>query len=220
MEPSVFVDPYFDLFEPADNQTVVQKSCCMTDHPLTSIALQLQRCMMCVTVKSRIYTLTNCTLQLFIRMVSTLSAPILRHYLPEFDAPHSTPFTQVSAEVDLLGGVDTIAQPFPVLRADRPALLVSSTSWTPDEDFAVLLKALTIYDTNAKVAGGKLPKVLTIVTGKGPDQEKYMTQVQKLQGGDESQKSTWTHVRLISLWLEASDYPLLLGRILESHRSS
>lgn len=103
----------------------------------------------------------------------------------------------------------------PTLRSDRPALVVSSTSWTPDEDFSILLDALQIYDNQAQdlankkqskinELGGHLPKILVILTGKGPLKEKYMKEV------DELHKS-WKWVRCISLWLEAEDYPILLG---------
>ena len=101
----------------------------------------------------------------------------------------------------------------PSLRPDRPALVVSSTSWTPDEDFKILLEALQIYEIRAdEISGqsspssteGKLPKLLVIVTGKGPLKDMYMKEVGKLQKG-------WKWVRCISLWLEAEDYPVLLG---------
>lgn len=100
----------------------------------------------------------------------------------------------------------------PSLRPDRPALVVSSTSWTPDEDFKILLEALQIYEIRAdELSGqssssteGKLPKLLVIVTGKGPLKDMYMKEVGKLQ-------KRWKWVRCISLWLEAEDYPVLLG---------
>lgn len=109
----------------------------------------------------------------------------------------------------------------PSQRPDRPALLVSSTSWTPDEDFSILLEALKRYEEKARQAhvdGGKeLPKVLMVVTGKGPEREKYMNEIEKLQRGQviegEAQDASepWQWVRCISMWLEPEDYPLLLG---------
>ncbi|KAM7332995.1 hypothetical protein ACRRTK_006315 [Alexandromys fortis] len=63
----------------------------------------------------------------------------------------------------------------------RPALLVSSTSWTEDEDFSILLGALE---------------------RKGPLREHYRHLI--------SQKHL-RHVQFCTPWLEAEDYPLLLG---------
>ncbi|KAG2370324.1 glycosyltransferase family 33 protein [Suillus spraguei] len=108
----------------------------------------------------------------------------------------------------------------PGLRRDRPALLVSSTSWTSDEDFGILLEALKLYEsrarevnlTNCENSQSKhdskerqvLPRIWMVITGKGPLKEGFMAEVELLQ-------KNWQYVRCTSLWLEAEDYPLLLG---------
>ncbi|KAK3717354.1 hypothetical protein QZH41_011581, partial [Actinostola sp. cb2023] len=55
-------------------------------------------------------------------------------------------------------------------RDDRPALLVSSTSWTEDEDFSVLLEALEgesmHYEEHAVKTHSNLPKIVCAITGK------------------------------------------------------
>ena len=71
----------------------------------------------------------------------------------------------------------------PSLRDDRPALIVSSTSWTADEDFSILLAALTSYEQAARTPGSSLPKLLCVVTGKGPERDHYMSQVAELERG-------------------------------------
>lgn len=84
----------------------------------------------------------------------------------------------------------------------RPALVVSSTSWTEDEDFGVLLSALEEYDQ--AIVNGKtdLPKILCVITGKGPLKEFYEQKI-------ESQ--LWQHVSFCLPWLTPNNYPLLLG---------
>ena len=57
---------------------------------------------------------------------------------------------------------------------NRPALLISSTSWTEDEDFGILLSALTEYDTVAsEIVGCDLPSLVCVITGKGPQKAYY-----------------------------------------------
>ncbi|XP_074552146.1 chitobiosyldiphosphodolichol beta-mannosyltransferase [Halichoeres trimaculatus] len=87
------------------------------------------------------------------------------------------------------------------LRAERPALLLSSTSWTEDEDFSILLKALEEYEGLIK-GGASLPSLVCVITGKGPQKEHYMKVIESL---------SLDHVKICTPWLEAEDYPVLLG---------
>lgn len=88
-------------------------------------------------------------------------------------------------------------------RPRRPALVVSSTSWTPDEDFGVLLEAAGLYDRLVRSgARPDLPDLLVVVTGKGPARARY----ERLMA-----KARLRHVAFRTLWLEAADYPVLLG---------
>jgi beta-1,4-mannosyltransferase len=161
-------------------------------------------------------------LQLFRKLQPVLeNQKVLDDFLPLSSVPYSTAFTRAMSKpsTDILqeglppfSGPSIYAYsdtPTPSLRPDRPALLVSSTSWTPDEDFEILIDSLGMYETRAeelasqKVAAS-LPKMLVVVTGKGPLKAKYMADVDRLQRG-------WKWVRFISLWLEAEDYPIFLG---------
>lgn len=135
-------------------------------------------------------------LQLFLRISPSL--PVA--FLPAYNLPVSTPLTQVTSSA------------LPSLRSDRPAVLVSSTSWTEDEDFSILLDALSIYEHRARAARGKLPRVLMFVTGKGPLRETYMRKARGLQDGEDGERGPWQWVHITSTWLEPKDYPLLLGR--------
>ncbi|XP_053706698.1 chitobiosyldiphosphodolichol beta-mannosyltransferase isoform X1 [Synchiropus splendidus] len=97
--------------------------------------------------------------------------------------------------------VKNLANQSVTLRPDRPALLVSSTSWTEDEDFSVLLGALEEYD-ELVMGGAPLPHLLCVITGKGPLKTHYCRQIDSLQ---------LQHVHICTPWLEAEDYPRLLG---------
>ncbi|KDR85227.1 hypothetical protein GALMADRAFT_233953 [Galerina marginata CBS 339.88] len=158
--------------------------------------------------------------ELFSKLHSTLVIDSnLRDFLPAASLPFSTSMTQTAANTLNTGfpiPESTYSEVhMPMLRPDRPALLVSSTSWTPDEDFSILLEALQVYDSQAqklffenqpkaKGNNGRLPRLLVILTGKGPLKIKYMKEVGELE-------KTWKWVKCVSLWLEAKDYPILLG---------
>ena len=120
-------------------------------------------------------------------------------------------------------------------RASRPALVVSSTSWTPDEDLGMLLEAARLYERlyerqqqdsvrhhqkgvdkpNAATARTPppptktfaLPRLLLVVTGEGPMRGAFEAEAKRLVASNELGRG----VRVATAWLEAPDYPLLLG---------
>lgn len=66
-------------------------------------------------------------------------------------------------------------------RSDRPAMLISSTSWTADEDFGILLDALQRLDARtASLPTSAFPNLLVVVTGKGPQKQMYLEKIKLL----------------------------------------
>jgi beta-1,4-mannosyltransferase len=86
-------------------------------------------------------------------------------------------------------------------RKHKPGLVVSSTSWTADEDFSILLNAIQIYDERQTKL--KNPKRLQlIITGSGPLKAFYEEKIRNM---------TLQYCSIHTKWLEAEDYPKLLS---------
>lgn len=86
--------------------------------------------------------------------------------------------------------------------AGETRLLVSSTSWTPDEDFNLLLEALCTYASSSQ----SLPPILAIITGKGPQKQMYLDRITSL-----SKSEKLKNIAILTAWLSAEDYATLLA---------
>lgn len=82
-------------------------------------------------------------------------------------------------------------------REDRPALVVSSTSWTEDEDFSVLLRAIVSLDAHEAT-----PRMLFCITGKGEQRAHYEAEIAKL---------TLRKTKILTFWVKTEEYCLVLG---------
>ncbi|KAH6942824.1 hypothetical protein HPB50_010771 [Hyalomma asiaticum] len=71
-----------------------------------------------------------------------------------------------------------------------------------DEDFSVLLDALKQYDVRKEAGDSGLPDLFCIITGKGPQKAYYLSLIHN---------SPLAHVKFLTPWLSAQDYPKMLG---------
>lgn len=98
------------------------------------------------------------------------------------------------------------------LGAERPPIVVCPTSWTPDEDFDLLLEALERADrqltrngepqTVTDPVSPAVPVLAVILTGRGPLRESFEARVAR---------RTFKAIAVRTLWLEPADYPVLIG---------
>lgn len=86
----------------------------------------------------------------------------------------------------------------------RVPLVVSPTSWSLDEDFDLLLEAVERAERRLADRGfAPSPALAVVVTGRGPLREAFEQRLAR---------RTLARVVVRTVWLEAADYPVLVGR--------
>jgi beta-1,4-mannosyltransferase len=148
------------------------------------------------------FTVTNA-----MRRVLVEGFALKANVLPLHDRPLSQ-FQPLNprARAAFLSSLDDTKAYADSILSGKSRLLVSSTSWTPDEDFSVLLEALSAYSQKATTTHPQLPEILAIITGKGPEKEKYVLQIEKMKS-----EGKLKMVTVRTAWLSLDDYASLLG---------
>jgi beta-1,4-mannosyltransferase len=100
--------------------------------------------------------------------------------------------------------------------------MISSTSWTPDEDFNMLFNSMIKIEEHLSILEKEkkkelnenkndnknkefnIRKILFIITGRGPQKEYYMNKINKTE---------FKYFIVKSIWLESDDYPKILGSV-------
>jgi beta-1,4-mannosyltransferase len=119
-------------------------------------------------------------------------------------APHFKPLDQHS-RLAFLQRYNTLADHYTTLCTQQTRLLVSSTSWTPDEDFSLLLEALVTYSARTSTHP-RFPELIVVITGKGPLKQHYLEKIGELRRQDKLDQ-----VHIYTDFLSFADYASLLG---------
>ena len=132
-----------------------------------------------------------------------IKAPLLRLYdRPTSDFRTATP----EERKEFLGDLDLPEEQQALLERGKLKILVSSTSWTPDEDFSMLLDALVGYSALATSSHPQLPELLVIITGKGPQKEMYLRKINALETAGKLEM-----ISIKTAWLPTAAYAMLLA---------
>ncbi|TQB72762.1 mannosyltransferase [Monascus purpureus] len=172
-----------------------------TGHPLTQLSKWYERTF-CKYATAHI-----CVTQAMVSILKkdfALKAPLLP--LHDRPASHFQPIPDNHARREFLVSLPEAQSVRECLESGNVQVVVSSTSWTPDEDFSILIDALCQYSEFASTTKPYLPQILAIITGKGPQKDMYLEKISCLEAAGKLKKAT-----IRTAWLSVSDYAQLLA---------
>lgn len=141
-------------------------------HPFVKIS-KLYECIAGQHLPTANLTVTHAMKAELQRPPYSVTAPI--HTMHDRPAGIFKPIYDSRPRETLLHAVPVTTDLADAIFSGKMRLLVSSTSWTPDEDFSLLLAALVTYGASAK----RMP-LLVVITGRGPQKAMYEAAVARL----------------------------------------
>ncbi|KAI4601126.1 mannosyltransferase [Pestalotiopsis sp. 9143b] len=166
-------------------------------HPFVKIS-KIYECWMARVAPHTNITVTHAMAKQLLKEPYSITTPVFALH----DRPAAI-FQPLASVPDRRGFLERLPETRDVAQnilAGETRLIVSSTSWTPDEDFSLLLDALVEYAKDA-------PRpVVAIITGKGPQKAHYQAEIASLQKAGEL-----PNIRILTAWLSMEDYAMLLS---------
>lgn len=171
-----------------------------SDHPMVSFSKLYETTF--AKVANANFTVTDAMAKV-LRSKFKVEAPVLT--LHDRPACLYRPLLE-SERLAFLQRYPVLAKHFNAIVDKKTRLVVSSTSWTADEDFSLFLDSLCQYSASATSSHPQLPELVVVITGKGPQKQLYLDRIQELRQGDALEM-----VSIYTDWLSFEDYALLLG---------
>ncbi|CAG9997986.1 unnamed protein product [Clonostachys byssicola] len=119
------------------------------------------------------------------------------------------PITSTKKRLDFLRSLPETQKEAQSIVDGSLRLIVSSTSWTADEDFGLMLDALMEYAQSLRGEASTIdtpPPILAIITGKGPQKQPYLDKIKEL-----TDQGRLPGIRILTAWLSTREYASLLA---------
>jgi len=169
-------------------------------HPLVTVSRRYET--MFGKLATANFTVTK-VMETALRSDFAIQAPVLT--LHDRPADLYQPLTD-SERIRFLQRYAPLAKHFNAIIDRKTRLVVSSTSWTADEDFSLFLDALSSYSASATSTLSQLPELVVVITGKGPQKQYYRDKITQLRA-----EGALEMVTIHTDWLSFEDYALLLA---------